>query len=288
MDIHMPVMDGLKATEQIMAYHPTPILIVSTLVKSQMSLAFKAISVGALDTIEKPVSEATSTGHPELIRKVKSFSKIKVVTHLAGRHREIALSPVQARPQPEDLKIVAIAASTGGPKALSRILRSLPAGYGAGVLLVQHISSGFTDGLADWLNSESQIAVRTAERGDRVEPGVALVAPDDFHMLVVDGGHIRLNRGLPIGGHRPAATVLLTSVAQIYGKNSVGVILTGMGADGAVGIAEIKQAGGKTIAQDGQSCVVFGMPKVAIEMGVVDRVLPVERIAQGIIDFTME
>ena len=283
MDLNMPRMNGITATEQIMAYYPARILVFSGLLASDVDLAFQAISAGAVDIMEKPANIRDSKVAEALIGKVKLISKVSVRTHLRGRvqadtaHSQLILSS-HATDTKGNARIVAIGASTGGPKALRKILSVIPANFPVGIVIVQHISSGFSTGLAHWLNKESQITVKVAEQGDTVEAGLALIAPHGFHILIQQGGKVRLNKGLPVEGNRPSASVLLSSVAKVYGKKAIGVILTGMGIDGATGLAEVKAAGGQTIVQDEQSSDIFGMPKAAIELGAAEKVLPIEKI----------
>lgn len=235
------------------------------------------------------------------------LSKIKVVTHLAGKledNRRHSIPPAYAggtrypmfdktsvEHQASSIKLVAIAASTGGPSALVEVLQGLPAELGIGVVIVQHVAEGFSAGLAEWLDRESEITVREAGNGDRIRPGCAFLAPTGFHMVVkayAGGNRIMLNKMPPVSGHRPSADVLFTSVAGTYGCDSIGVILTGMGSDGARGIAAIKKAGGRTMAQDEQSSALFGMPKAAIQTGVVDEVIPLNSIAERIVRICSE
>ena len=285
MDINMPVMDGLAATEHIMAHQPTPILVVSSLVKSEVDLAFRAMSLGALDAMEKPSFDQFSAKDAgELVRKVKLLSQVPVVTHLEGKRRnrlaKSAPSKGYTSAAASKFQVVAIGSSTGGPKALHKVLSQLPVDFPSGILVVQHISAGFTSGLVSWLDRTSQVSVKEAEEGDKIQPGVVFIAPHDFHMMVVSGGRIRLNKALPIKGHRPSANVLFSSVAKVYNKNSIGVVLTGMGEDGATGLVEMRKSGSKTIVQDEESSVIFGMPKVAIEMGAAEEVLPIDKIGK--------
>ena len=285
MDINMPVMDGLAATKHIMAHQPTPILIVSSLVKSEVDLAFRAMSLGALDAMGKPSFDQFSAKDAgELVRKVKLLSQVPVVTHLEGKRRnrlaKSAPSKGYTSAAASKFQVVAIGSSTGGPKALHKVLSQLPVDFPSGILVVQHISAGFTSGLVSWLDRTSQVSVKEAEEGDKIQPGVVFIAPHDFHMMVVSGGRIRLNKALPIKGHRPSANVLFSSVAKVYNKNSIGVVLTGMGEDGATGLVEMRKSGSKTIVQDEESSVIFGMPKVAIEMGAAEEVLPIDKIGK--------
>lgn len=180
-------------------------------------------------------------------------------------------------------KIVAVATSTGGPEALVKILKTFPKDIPCPIVIVQHITTGFVSGLVEWLNTECQIEVRIAEDAQALKPGTVYIAPCEMQMRVDMKSKIHLTNDPAYNGHRPSASVLLESVARSHGKNAIGVILTGMGSDGAEGIKAIKEVNGYTIAQDEKSCVVFGMPKVAIDMDVVDAVLPLDKIAEEII-----
>jgi two-component system chemotaxis response regulator CheB len=287
MDMDMPVMDGLEATKQIMAYHPTPILIVSSSVfKVGMDKVFKAISHGALDVMDK--SELELVGDRKsgetLTAKVKFLTGVRVVDRpLVKLRNERSLVDLKTPRKRISDKIVAMVSSTGGPQALLKILRRLPEDFPCGIVIVQHITSGFLSGLVDWLSKECKIRVKIGEDSEEIRPGVAYIAPDNFQMKVKEGGKISLLDEPANGGHRPSGDVLLESVARIYGKGSVGAILTGMGRDGVMGMKAIKQSQGRTIAQNEKSCAIFGMPNAAIEMNVIDQVLPLERIAEEIL-----
>jgi len=282
MDLRMPVMDGFGAIEQIMAWNPTPILVVTaTSFQRKREIVFDALSMGALDMVEKPSLEGDLSGVGDLlIQKVKMLSQVPVVTHLRGKRKK----PLRLEePVGGGFKLVAIGASTGGPRALRQILSLLPADLPAGIVIVQHITKGFVPGLVEWLNRGCKIRVKEAIEGEKVAPGLALISPEGQHLEVMGERRIRLSEDPPVEGHRPSADILLSSVAQVYGPDAIGVLLTGMGSDGAKGMKLIKDLGGQTIAQDEGSCVVFGMPKVAIEMGVVDKVVPLDSIAREII-----
>jgi two-component system chemotaxis response regulator CheB len=286
MDMDMPIMDGLEATKQIMASHPTPILIVSSSVfKQGMEKVFKAISHGALDVIDK--SELELVGNKKsgeaLIAKIKFLTSARVMDQPLMKFRhERPIADLKAPKKKASDKIVAVVASTGGPQALLKILQRLPEDFPCGIVIVQHITSGFLSGLVDWLAKECKIQVKIGEDSEEVRPGMAYIAPDNFHMRVKEGGKISLSDEPANNGHRPSGDVLLESVAKTYGRGCVGVILTGMGRDGAMGMKAIKHSQGMTIAQNEKTCVVFGMPNAAIEMKAIDKVLPLEKIAEEI------
>ncbi len=307
MDIHMPIMDGFEATKQIMAYSPTPILIVSTSIfKVEMDKVFKAISYGALDVVNKGDIELLGDGESAkmLIDKIKFLSKIKVIHHpLAKLERtkpegrmpvdtavpleiEEEAPVVQEAPisvekvkRPTAGRVVGVVASTGGPPALLKVLKKFPKNLPCSILIVQHITSGFVEGLVEWLNEECRIEIKVAADSEEIKPGIVYIAPCDMQMRVTKGGVIQLTDDPPLNGHRPSGDVLLESIAKEYKDKAIGVILTGMGRDGATGIAAIKDAGGKTIAQDEETSVVFGMPKVAIDMNAAQKILPINKIA---------
>jgi two-component system chemotaxis response regulator CheB len=286
MDMDMPVMDGLEATKQIMANHPTPILIVSSSVfKLGMEKVFKAISRGALDVIDKSEIEfiGDKRSGEALIAKIKFLTSVRVMDQSLVKFRhERSIVDLKAPKKKLSDQIVAFVASTGGPQALLKILQRLPEDFPCGIVIVQHITSGFLSGLVDWLGKECKIRVKIGEDSEEIRPGVAYIAPDNFHMRVKEGGKISLSDEPTNNGHRPSGDVLLESVAKTYGKGCVAAILTGMGRDGAVGMKAVRQSQGMTIAQNEKSCVVFGMPNAAIEMKAIDKVLPLEKIAEEI------
>jgi two-component system chemotaxis response regulator CheB len=251
------------------------------------SLAASAFQVGVLAIAEKPTDVARDTPIArELLRTVKSMAEVRVVRRWGPERLQPAPVGEQQRPMPgvaARIEVVAIGASTGGPQVLQQILTELPRGFGVPIVIVQHIASGFVDSMAEWLGSASGLPVRLATTGSALDgPGVH-IAPNDRH-LVVRGRALRLTDDPPVSGHRPSATVLFRSVAREYGPAAVGVLLTGMGDDGAVGLADLQRAGGVTIAQDEATSVVFGMPGVAIKLGAADHVLTPARIAPLLVD----
>jgi two-component system chemotaxis response regulator CheB len=283
MDIKMPVMDGFGATEQIMAYCPTPILILSSIVdKEGIYTTFNAIAAGAVDVMEKPSAlpnEQWTEMGGALIRRVKLVAKAKVITHLKGKAKDFPRRKETAHFLTHDnYKIVAIGASTGGPSVVKQILNSLPGDYNAGILIVQHMTEGFTKNFVEWLGSSCKMKVKIAQEGEKIEKGQALVAPDGFHTVINNFQRIELMNGEKVNGVKPSVDMLFKSVAGVYRQNAVGVLLTGMGVDGAEGLGYMKSSGGATIAQSEESCVVFGMPKAAIERGAADKILSLEDI----------
>lgn len=279
MDMVMPVMDGLAATVEIMASCPTPILVLSANVDPTDSRsAFNAIKHGALDVMEKPqgvVSEAFEEIAARLIERVKFLARVRVIHHFRRRREE----PVAVPPPADGTRsILAIGASTGGPKAVMKLMKELPPQSRARVLIVQHIAKGFAAGFADWLDRESPYAVRLARDGDHLEEGVALVAPNGVHMQL-QGERVRLAETEPVNSCRPSVDVLFSSLARTpLAPSAVAVLLTGMGRDGADGMAELRERGAFNIAQDEASSAVFGMPKAAIALGAVHQTLSLNDI----------
>jgi two-component system chemotaxis response regulator CheB len=291
MDINMPVMDGLEATRYIMASYPTPILIISTSgLKTEMKRVLKALSYGALDVFDKSLTESVKGKEikQEIIERIKFLNDMKVMRYPLTKLKEetppLKIFEMQYRSLLLD-RIVAIVASTGGPYALLKILCSFPKEFPCAIVIVQHIVSGFVETMADWLDSECQIQVKLGEDSERIISGVAYIAPSGVQMIVDEGGIIRLeDRASLYDSHKPSGNVLFESVAKVYKEKAIGVVLTGMGKDGAVGLQAIKEQHGCTIVQDEASCVVFGMPKEAIDRGAADKVVPLEKIAAEIID----
>ncbi len=288
MDVEMPVMDGLTAVEKIMALCPTPIVMLSSLTTDGAEATIKALELGAVDFIPKPsgsISLDLGKVKGEIIEKIKIAARAKLVPQVTVTRTLAKVPKATLEVSNRRLnKIIAIGTSTGGPKALQEIVPLLPRSIPAGILIVQHMPKGFTKSLADRLDSLSQITVREAKDGDELVAGLALVAPGDYHMTATEvGGRviIHLNQEPAVSGHRPSVDVMFTSVAGLS-QDKVGVILTGMGGDGSDGMVLIKGNMGKTIAQNEDTCIVFGMPKVAIEKKAIDKVVPLDKIAMEI------
>jgi two-component system chemotaxis response regulator CheB len=289
MDIHMPEMDGFEATRRIMEIQPTPIVIVTASSSAkEVASTFRATEAGALAIIPRPAG----LGHPEygatarqLIETVKLMSEVKVIRRWPLKQREgmsASVSPqveIEAESIPGEVKIIAIGASTGGPVALQTILSQLPHEFPVPVLIVQHIAAGFVDGFAEWLATSSALPVHVAVDGEYLLPGHAYLAPDGFHMEVVAGNYAKLNKKEAEYGLRPSVSHLFRSVARVFGKNAVGVLLSGMGRDGAEELRSMKENGAITIAQDKASSIVNGMSGEAIKLNAATYELPPQQIA---------
>lgn len=290
MDIEMPVLDGLHALGYIMSECPTPVIMLST--ESSADVTITAFQYGAVDFIQKPTGNIIpdlSSIKEELIKKVKAAAGVKTTRLGFMEIKSITKISEPVVRLKKSKKIVVIGTSTGGPRALAQIIPLLPSSLDAAILVVQHMPPGFTKSLAERLNMQSMIRVREAKEGDIVEPGIILIAPGDYHMEVkqqTQNGKtvevIALNKGQKVQGVRPSVDVLLNSIASLYGSDALGVILTGMGSDGCVGIRNLKRAGGKAIAEDESTCVVYGMPRAIVEHNLADFILPINRIAEGI------
>lgn len=287
MDIHMPKMDGLTAVEQIMAYTPTPILVVSSSVHEEgIGSAFEALKAGALEVMKKPEPkdwEDLERIGREFIRKVKMLSRVKVITHVAGRRsaRHEPSRPSLPSAGPAGYALVAIGSSTGGPSALMTVLGGLPKEFPVPILVAQHMADGFIPGLVAWLRTGCKVGVSEATDGLAPEAGVAYLAPTGLN-LVFDGARMRFDKPKSGQLYIPSADTLFSSVATSIRGRGVGVILTGMGNDGAVGLKAMRDAGAATIAQDESTSTVWGMPRAAAELGAAGAVLPVEEIAGAI------
>jgi two-component system chemotaxis response regulator CheB len=323
MDVRMPVMDGLETTEHLMAYHPTPILVITaSLSKYDIDITFQMLGAGALDVVEKPRSLDQSSH--ELIRRVKAVARMRVVTHLRGRRRSGAEARPDLRVQPDaaadegrprslktrtsslksrtsslksrtgalklrpgtaraasstNFPLVVIGASAGGPRIVYQILSLLPPNLRAAVVIVQHIAEGFGAGMAEWLAGAQTLPVHLAQEGMPLAVDRVLVAPDSVDLIIEQSGCVHLS-STPLLQRRPRPSVDLAmqSAADAFGSNTIGVLLTGMGNDGARGMQRIKRAGGFTVAQNEATSPIYGMPRAAVELGAVNLVLPPDEI----------
>jgi two-component system chemotaxis response regulator CheB len=275
MDLELPGMSGLEAVELIMGLEPVPILVLSAHVGPRSHQAAAALAAGALDALHKEALDLENPGGASaaaLRRRVKLLSGVRVIRHPRAR-----LAAHRAAPAQRTASVIGICASTGGPHALGTILESLPETFAIPILVVQHITPGFTEGLVRWLEESIPLPVRTAEQGLKAHSGV-WVAPENADLLLGPAGGLVLDRSTEPALHRPSADALLTSLAVAAGPESVAVVLTGMGRDGAEGVEAVRAAGGLTIAQDEETSTVFGMPKAALERGA-ELALPLPDIA---------
>lgn len=278
MDIVMPVMDGLEAIERIMGAHALPILVLTS--KGDAHTAYTAISKGALEVLPKP--ELDLENSKKFIDKIKLLSRVKVIAHIRNRRfpgKGLSDVPRESTGKRRLKKVIAVAASTGGPNAFSVLLPQLPENLPYPIVVAQHIQDSFIGGMVTWLDSVAGLKVKLAEKREEIRPGYVYFSPAGSHMEI-DGQNrvVFVNRG-PDDIHFPSCDRLLSSVAKSHGPGSIGIILSGMGSDGVKGMIRIKEAGGVTIAQDETSSIIFGMPKEAINKGCIDNVLHLDKIA---------
>ena len=318
MDVSMPGLDGIATTEHLMAYCPTPILVLTgSLSSHEVDITFRMLDAGALEVIEKPSGvdlQQFERATRDLIRRIKILARVRVVTHLRGRRRtgelgrtaplisvpdqpramQRAEKPIQPQPlpalqgrmshSPNQFPLIMIGASTGGPRVVHRILSELPSDLHAAIVVVQHIAEGFGPGMAEWLQNVSRLPVRLASEDQLIVPGQVLVAPDQRDLLITAQKRIHLTQA-PLLLQRPSIDIAMQAAAEVFASRTVGVLLTGMGRDGAFGMLTIRKRGGHTIAQDEQSCTIFGMPKAAIQIDAVSEVLAPHQIACRLIEF---
>jgi two-component system chemotaxis response regulator CheB len=296
LDLEMPGMGGLEAIRQIMAIRPTPIIVLSAHAQKGAELTLQALDLGAVDFVLKPstsLSGGINTIAMELTEKVKDAARIVFHPRPASDALPAAAAlalparPARAFGEGTECELVAIGTSTGGPVALKTVLSMLPGNLPVGVVVVQHMPPVFTKAFAERLDGCCELAVKEAENGDAILPGRVLLAPGNWHMTVSKFGtepHVSLNQGENVNGHRPSVDVLMHSVAMEYGSRAVGVIMTGMGKDGADGLRELHRRGGRVIAQDKDSSVIYGMNREVVQNGNADEVVPVNAIAERIVD----
>jgi two-component system, chemotaxis family, protein-glutamate methylesterase/glutaminase len=289
LDIEMPRMDGLSFLKKLMQYRPTPTVMISSLAQSSCSVVLEAMECGAVEVLAKPGS-AYSVGELRLVlaNKVRAAAVAKVKA-TEPSPKDSPAPPVQSLKKLNHRGMIVIGASTGGTEAVREILQEMPANSPP-ILVVQHIPQGFSRAFAERLDRLCAIRVKEAADGDEVSSGQALIAPGDFHMMLQNGSEPRrvsIKSGPRICYQRPAVDVLFQSVAAAVGKDAVGVLLTGMGSDGAQGMLKMKQAGARTIAQDESTCVVYGMPREAVRLGAVDQILRLQDIAPALCRLTL-
>ncbi len=289
MDFNMPGMNGAQATRAILSQRPRPIVMLSAHTRQGAAETMEALTAGAVDFVPKPageVSASLSAIRETLLSKLAlvATANLAPATPLERIPQQRSMSAPAPRPPraapavPAGPRVLVMASSTGGPAALVRVLSHLKLAKKAAVLLVQHMPPGFTEALALQLAEHAAFPVREARAGDRLEAGVALLAPGGSHLVVERNGAVALRNGPPVHGVRPAADVTFRSVAEVYGARSIGVVLTGMGRDGALGLAAVKAAGGRTAAQDRASSIVYGRPRAALELGVVEDVIALDQM----------
>lgn len=296
LDVEMPRMDGITFLKKLMAERPTPVVICSTLTEKGAKTTLQALAAGAVSIVTKPQSNLRQflcDSADELIQAVRAAARAnlkRVMNPSAPRDTPARRMEAEALPGGSAMartteNIVAIGTSTGGTQALELVLKDLPR-VCPGIVIVQHMPEKFTAAFAERLNQVCAIEVREARHGDRVMPGRALIAPGGRHMLLKRNGaqyQVDIVEGPPVNRHRPSVDVLFRSVARVAGSNALGIIMTGMGDDGARGLKEMRDAGARTLGQDEQSCVVYGMPREAVKLGAVERELPLEQLAAAIL-----
>lgn len=293
LDIEMPIMDGISTLEKIIRDHSIPVVMISSLTVEGANLTVKALEIGAIDFFPKPKNIFSLSGNKtkmEIIKKVKMASKSKMNLNYKKTYplRYSKKTLRETKTSKSEFKyIIAIASSTGGPRALQEVLSSIEGNINGSIVIAQHMPPKFTKSLADRLDTLTDVRVKEGEDGDILKRGYCYIAPGGFHMRVKKESNdyvLKLSSEEPIKGLRPAADILMQSVAELNNLKKVGVVLTGMGSDGAEGIIQIKKSGGSTIAQDENSSVVFGMPKIAIETNNIDKVVSLNNIAKEILN----
>jgi len=294
LDLEMPIMNGFSTLERIIKEYNIPVIILSSLTTEGADMTLKALEMGAIDFVTKPnnlFNFNSETEKKRIINKVKAVAGVKAVKKSNSNKSNIMIKSHNKNVlKKSNLQyLVSIGTSTGGPKALQAVIPLIPKDFNGSIVIVQHMPKGFTKSLANRLNSISDITVKEAENGELVKKGYCYIAPGDLHMLVIEKNselYISLNENNLVSGHRPSVDLLMESVADINSRKLVGVMLTGMGADGSRGIKKLFDNGGYTIAQNEETCVVYGMPKSAVNMGAINVELPLNEIADAIISKT--
>lgn len=287
MDIHLPILDGYEATRQIMQCCATPIVMVSSSLGDAGRRSMEALSAGAMAVVRKPGNLTRAEFEQDrtnLLRTLELMADVPVVTRHPSRFVRQSITPPEKIPSVNQMKLVAIAASTGGPAAVQAVLRGLGGEFPLPILLVQHIALGFVEALADWLNATLPLRVCIAKHEEIAQPKTVYLAPDSYHLMLLQCGVIGLRAARSGELYCPSANVLFDSVAQTCGKRALGVIMTGMGDDGAKGLLALRQSGGQTLAQDEASCVVYGMPQSAVAVGAVMQTVSLTNIPKAILE----
>lgn len=302
LDVEMPRLNGLETLKKIMQKNPLPVIMVSSLTRRGSETTVEALALGAFDFIAKPgsLTKDMSTIQEELLAKARLASSAKNLKHLPekvsleapwktqGKSIFSEQSVLKDRELPSVQRpgdggfqhVVAIGSSTGGPRALEQVLTGLPREFPAPIIITQHMPPGFTRALSERLNKLCAINIKEGERNDRLIPGLALLAPGGYHMTVSSGGRVDLNQDPPVEHVRPAVNVMMSSAVDVYGSKVIGVILTGMGKDGAEAMVKLKGRGGRTMVQDEDTCVIYSMPKSVVKQGAADKILPLQDIAK--------
>jgi two-component system chemotaxis response regulator CheB len=296
MDIEMPIMDGLSALKYIVETNPKPVIMMSVLTQHGADATFKALDLGAVDFIPKPSSVVNLSVEEigeQLIQKVRSVAtsgvKIKAESPEKVEEKEEKPEPVMEAldEQSTSSRLIGIGTSTGGPSALLKVFQGFPANFPSSLVVVQHMPEGFTRAFSERLNGSSHLTVKEGEDGDKIKPGYAYIAPGNFQMEIVKKkkeSYLKIYKGDKVSGHQPSIDVLFSSIAEHFGPESIGVIMTGMGRDGATGLKNIRNAGGFTLAQDETTSVVYGMNRVAVEEGGVREIVPLGEITKKIVE----
>jgi len=285
MDFNMPGLNGAQAVREIMKKRPTPIIMFSAHTTEGARETFEALAAGAIDFVTKPSGEVSATlagAADDLLAKGLAAAGAKPQALAPAPKVKTSLAALTSTWPPSGPRVVLIGVSTGGPAALSRVIPALPGSIRFGIIIVQHMPAKFTAALAERLDGLSTVKVREAKTGDKPSAGLVLIAPGNKHVEIAEGGTIQLTDGRPVNGCRPSADVTMKSAARVFGRRAVGVVMTGMGKDGAAGLAAIKEVDGKTIAQDQATSVIFGMPKAAIDAGVVDKIVALDDIPSAL------
>lgn len=294
MDICMPSMDGIEAINRIMSSFPTPIVVISSKLDDEsLNASFRALEAGALSVLEKPadfLSEKFALEKRKMIDTVKAMAGVKVFKRrFSTKTKKYELVLTKDTAKIRQLEVIGIGASVGGPHALKRILVELPKHFPVPIVVVQHMTPGFIDGFVAWLGKYTQLKIKIAADAEVLKPGCVYFAPDNYHLVVQHSQHqliVRLTNTEPFVGFKPSVSVMFSSIANVLGAKGMGILLTGMGRDGAEGLLDIKRSDGHTIVQDEKSAIVFGMPGVALAINAVDKIVELDKMSDYLIQIT--